>query len=66
MLRLGSDLADVLLIGATTAMVEGLRSVRSDRQTLDRRRRHGLADVPPTAVVSTGGSLPLITAPPAG
>ncbi|MFF0670001.1 hypothetical protein ACFYVE_17520 [Streptomyces tendae] len=40
-LRLGSDLADVLLIGATTAMVEGLGGVRPDRQTLDRRRRHG-------------------------
>ncbi|GAA4976987.1 pyrimidine reductase family protein [Streptomyces hyderabadensis] len=57
-LRLGSDLADVLLIGATTAMVEGFRGVHPDRRTLDRRRRHGLADVPPTAVVSTGRSLP--------
>ncbi|MFI1753656.1 dihydrofolate reductase family protein [Streptomyces sp. NPDC020571] len=57
-LRLGSDLADVLLIGATTAMVEGFRGVHPDQDTLDRRRRHGLAGVPPTAVVTTGRSLP--------
>ncbi|CAM5264160.1 Pyrimidine reductase family protein OS=Streptomyces tendae OX=1932 GN=GUR47_31685 PE=4 SV=1 [Streptomyces tendae] len=57
-LRLGSDLADVLLIGATTAMVEGFRGVHPDQHTLDRRRRHDLADIPPTAVVSTGRTLP--------
>ncbi|WP_345964477.1 pyrimidine reductase family protein [Streptomyces sp. BRB040] len=57
-LQLGSDLADVLLIGATTAMVEGFRGVHPDRHTLARRRRHDLADTPPTAVVTTGRSLP--------
>lgn len=57
-LQLGSDLADVLLIGATTAMVEGFRGVHPDRHTLTRRRRHGLADTAPTAVVTTGRTLP--------
>ncbi|WP_107059338.1 dihydrofolate reductase family protein [Streptomyces sp. NRRL F-5126] len=57
-LQLGSDLADVLLIGATTAMVEGFHGVHPDRRTRERRRRHGLADVPPTAVVTTGHGLP--------
>ncbi|WP_084468609.1 pyrimidine reductase family protein [Nocardiopsis trehalosi] len=57
-LQLGSDLADVLLIGATTAMVEDFRGVHPDQHTLARRHRHGLADIPPTAVVTTGRSLP--------
>lgn len=57
-LKLGSDLADVLLVGATTAMVEEFRGVHPDEATLERRRRHGLRDVPPTAVVTTGKSLP--------
>lgn len=57
-LRLGSDLADVLLVGATTAMVEGFRGVHPDAKTAERRRRHGLRPVPPTAVVTTGHSLP--------
>jgi riboflavin biosynthesis pyrimidine reductase len=58
-LRLGSDLADVVLVGATTAVVEGFRGLRPDQRTLDRRRRHGLADIAPTAVVTTGRSLPV-------
>lgn len=57
-LKLGSDLADVLLVGATTAMVEEFQGVHPDDFTLERRRRHGLRDVPPTAVVTTGRSLP--------
>jgi riboflavin biosynthesis pyrimidine reductase len=57
-LRLGSDLADVLLVGATTAMVEEFRGVHPDAQTAARRERHGLAPIPPTAVVTTG-SLPV-------
>lgn len=57
-LRLGSDLADVLLVGATTAMVEGFRGVHPDAETAERRRRHGLRPVPPTAVVTTGHTLP--------
>ncbi|MFI0470964.1 dihydrofolate reductase family protein [Saccharopolyspora sp. 5N102] len=57
-LKLGSDLADLLLVGATTAMVEEFRGVHPDESTLELRRRHGLRDVPPTAVVTTGRSLP--------
>ncbi|MBO0851091.1 MAG: pyrimidine reductase family protein [Pseudonocardia sp.] len=57
-LRLGSDLADALLVGATTAMVERFQGVHPDEHTRARRRRHGLADIPPTAVVTTGRGLP--------
>ena len=57
-LRLGSDLADVLLVGATTAVVEEFRGVHPDAETAARRERHGLAPIPPTAVVTTGRSLP--------
>jgi riboflavin biosynthesis pyrimidine reductase len=57
-LKLGSDLADVLLVGATTAMVEEFRGVHPDDETAARRERHGLAPIPPTAVVTTGASLP--------
>jgi riboflavin biosynthesis pyrimidine reductase len=57
-LQLGSDLADVLLVGASTAMIEDFRGVHPDEDTLRRRRRHGLPDVPPTAVVTTGRTLP--------
>jgi riboflavin biosynthesis pyrimidine reductase len=57
-LRLGSDLADVLLVGATTAMVEEFRGVHPDGETAARRQRHGLAPIPPTAVVTTGRTLP--------
>jgi riboflavin biosynthesis pyrimidine reductase len=53
-LQLGSDLADVLLVGATTAMVENFRGVHPDKATLSRRRRYGLADTAVTAVVTTG------------
>lgn len=56
-LQLGSDLADVVLVGATTAMVEDFRGVHPGEETLEIRRRHDLADVAPTAVVTTG-SLP--------
>lgn len=57
-LELGSDLADVLLVGATTAMVEGFRGVLPGDRTADRRRRHHLSRVPPVAVVTTGETLP--------
>jgi riboflavin biosynthesis pyrimidine reductase len=57
-LRLGSDLADVLLVGATTAVVEEFRGVHPDARTTQRRARHGLAPIAPTAVVTTGRSLP--------
>jgi riboflavin biosynthesis pyrimidine reductase len=54
--QLGSDLADVVLRGAGT--VKKFHGVHPDEQTAERRRRHGLAPVPPTAVVTTGLSLP--------
>lgn len=57
-LELGSDLADVLLVGATTAMVEGFRGVLPGERTAQRRRRLGLSPISPTAVVTTGQTLP--------
>lgn len=57
--ELGSDLADVVLLGAGTAVVEDFRGVHPSAQTAERRRRHGLADVPPIAVVTTGKTLPV-------
>ncbi|WP_326960212.1 pyrimidine reductase family protein [Amycolatopsis sp. NBC_01286] len=56
--KLGSDLADVVLLGAGTAVVEEFDGVHPDEETADRRRRHGLEPVPPIAVVTTGRSLP--------
>ena len=56
-LQLASDLADVVLVGSTTAVVEGFRGVHPSAETLEIRRRRGLADVAATAVVTTG-SLP--------
>lgn len=56
--ELGSALADVVLIGASTAMAEQFHGVRPDPATADRRHRFGLATVPPIAVVSNGQSLP--------
>ncbi|WP_432846889.1 pyrimidine reductase family protein [Amycolatopsis sp. CA-161197] len=63
--RLGNDLADVVLVGAGTALIEGFQGLRPDEHSADRRRRHGLAPIPPIAVVTGGGSLrpdaPVIT-----
>lgn len=65
--RLGRDLADVVLVGAGTAVVENFRGVRPTEQTVERRRRLGFVDVPPIAVVTTGRTLsadaPVITEP---
>lgn len=62
--KLGGDLADVVLVGAGTATAEGFHGVDPGELAADRRARHGLAPVPPIAVV-TGGSLavdaPVIT-----
>ena len=62
--KLGGDLADVLLVGAGTAVAEGMRGADPGELAAGRRARHGLAPVPPIAVV-TGGSLavdaPVIT-----
>ncbi|MET8849295.1 dihydrofolate reductase family protein [Amycolatopsis sp. NPDC004625] len=56
--RLGNDLADVVLVGAGTAMAEGFEGMRPDAATAGRRRRFGLAPIAPVAVVTTGRSLP--------
>ena len=56
--RLGNDLADVVLVGAGTAMAEGFEGMRPDERTAEIRARHGLAPIPPVAVVTTGRSLP--------
>jgi riboflavin biosynthesis pyrimidine reductase len=63
--QLGSDLADVVLLGAGTAVIEEFRGVHPSEQTAQRRRRHRLSEVPPIAVVTSGRTLapdaPVIT-----
>lgn len=62
--RLGRDLADVVLVGAGTALIENYRGVRRTELRSSRRARLGLADIPPIAVVtgrcSIGPESPLI------
>ena len=55
---LSSDLADVRLVGGRTAVVEGFRGIRPGDQDAELRKRHGLAAIPPVAVVTSGHSLP--------
>lgn len=55
---LGRDLADVVLVGAGTAVAENYRGARTGERRRARRRRHGLADVPPIAVVTRRCSIP--------
>lgn len=59
---LGADLADVILVGASTAIIEQFGRIEPSEETLQLRKRHGLVPVPPIAVVTTGASLP--AAPP--
>ncbi|WP_199443941.1 pyrimidine reductase family protein [Umezawaea beigongshangensis] len=49
---LGRDLADVVLVGAGTALAEGYRGVRAGEVRAERRARLGLSPVPPIAVVT--------------
>jgi riboflavin biosynthesis pyrimidine reductase len=49
---LGRNLCDVILVGAGTARAENYRGVRTSAKRLERRRRLGLTDVPPIAVVT--------------
>jgi riboflavin biosynthesis pyrimidine reductase len=49
---LGRDLADVVLVGAGTATVEGYRGVKRTEVRAERRARLGLAGLPPIAVVT--------------
>ncbi|GAA1209142.1 pyrimidine reductase family protein [Prauserella alba] len=55
---LGRDLADVVLVGAGTALAENYRGARTNETRRARRRRHGLSDVPPIAVVTRRCSIP--------
>lgn len=55
---LGRDLADVVMVGAGTVLVEGYRGVRPSQRLADRRRRHGMSAVPPVAVVTRQCSIP--------
>ena len=58
-LGLGTDLADVVLVAAGTAVAEGFTGVRPGERMAQRRRRFGLSEVPSTAVVTgSGRSLP--------
>ncbi|MFL6145558.1 MAG: pyrimidine reductase family protein [Labedaea sp.] len=49
---LGRDLADVILAGAGTVLVEGYRGVRRTEVRAERRARLGLSEIPPIAVVT--------------
>lgn len=49
---LGRDLADVVLVGASTAITEAYRGVQPTEVRAERRARLGLSPVPPIAVVS--------------
>lgn len=64
-LALGRDLADVVLVGAGTVKTEGYRGIKPRELRVERRRRLGLPDVPPIAVVTGRGTIspddPLIT-----
>ncbi|HKN52420.1 MAG TPA: pyrimidine reductase family protein [Amycolatopsis sp.] len=57
-LQLASDLADVLLVGGKTANSSRYRGIHLNEATRARRRRYGLPEFVPIAVVTTGRSLP--------
>lgn len=54
---LARDLADVVLVGAGTVRAEGYRGARTDAGRRDRRKRLGLAEIPPIAVVTASARL---------
>lgn len=62
---LGRDLADVILVGAGTAHIEGYRGVKPTEIRAERRARLGRSKLPPIAVVtrrcSIGPDSPLLT-----
>jgi riboflavin biosynthesis pyrimidine reductase len=62
---LGRTLADVLLVGAGTALIERYRGIKPKELTATRRVELGLAPVPPIAVVSRQATVlpnsPLVT-----
>lgn len=55
---LGRDLADVVLVGAGTAVIEGYAGIKRRELRTARRQARGLADLPPIAVVSNRCSVP--------
>ena len=55
--ELGHDLADVVLLASGTAVAEEYPGLRPEGESAERRRREGLSEAPPLAVV-TSGSLP--------
>ena len=52
------SLADVIIVGAGTARAEGYEPVGADEIDADLRTRHGLAPIPPIAVVSLRLDIP--------
>ncbi|GAA3531763.1 pyrimidine reductase family protein [Amycolatopsis ultiminotia] len=54
---LARDLADVILVGAGTAIAEGYRGARTNPVRTARRARLGRSPVPPIAVVTRTGAL---------
>lgn len=62
---LSRDLADVVLVGAGTALIEGYHGVKPREVRVERRKRLGLSPVPPLAVVTRRCSIepdaPLVT-----
>lgn len=55
---LGRDLADVVLVGAGTALAESYGGIKRTEVRAERRARLGLSEVPPIAVVTGRGSIP--------
>lgn len=55
---LGRDLADVVLVGAGTALAEEYGPIKRTELRASRRSRLGLSEVPPIAVVTARGSVP--------
>jgi 5-amino-6-(5-phosphoribosylamino)uracil reductase len=55
--RLGRALADVILVGAQTAVIERYKGVRPEEVPGELRARLGLAPVPPIAVVTRRASI---------
>jgi 5-amino-6-(5-phosphoribosylamino)uracil reductase len=56
--QLGRTLADVILVGASTALIERYRGVRPDELRATQRVERGMAPVPPIAVVTRRCTVP--------
>ncbi|MET0136496.1 MAG: pyrimidine reductase family protein [Kibdelosporangium sp.] len=51
------DIADVILVGAATALIERYRGLKPNEVRAERRERLGLAPLPPIAVVTARASI---------